>query len=162
MKKVHINFSKIIIALLIIVLISPKSLFVQISQASTDSMINYKLYYKGYGWSNSDKKENREIEAIKIDINEDDRNNLLYSVYIKDDGWSPYVSSGNAVGKISRNKPIEKIRIKLARELEEKYNIEYRLNFGTSLWTRWFHNNEIGYNKVFKSIYNIEIRLVRK
>ena len=164
--KIRINFKLIVIALLIIILFFPNDLWGHIVKASSESDISCKVYFEKNGWYDVESKElnnntDKKIEAIKLDISGESKS-LWYSVYIKDEGWTSYVNGGTALGKISRGKPIEQIRIKLSGHLKDMYDVEYRVNFGNSLWTRWFSNGEAAYNKVNKTLYNVEVRLVNK
>ncbi|MBE5935693.1 MAG: hypothetical protein E7262_07870 [Lachnospiraceae bacterium] len=165
---VRINWRLVVIALLVVILLFPGSLFVQTSKAADDIDVNYKVYYKDYGWSNysntlDDEFEiyNKVIEAIKIEENQED-SNVLYSAYVYGQGWMPYAKCGKAVGKISRNMPIRGIKMKLSEKLANKYDIEYRVCYGKNCWTKWFSNGENSTKDFKKNIYNIEVRIVNK
>ena len=102
------------------------------------------------------------MESILIETNSVKETDLLYSVYTKDNGWTSFIESGNAIGNISRHMPINDIRIKLSDKLEEKYDVEYRVCYENNIWTRWFRNAEYSNMDNSKDIYNIEIRILKK
>jgi hypothetical protein len=165
--KIRIKWRLVVVALLII-MIFPGSLLIQTSMAADIPMINYKVYYENYGWSNynsirSDTFEctHNKLEAIMFD-DEDDFAAILSSVYIENDGWTPFMESGEAIGKISRDMPIKSIKIKFDNNLSKKYDIMYRVCYKDNTWTKWYSNGEKTGIDYIKDIYNIEIRVVKK
>ncbi len=165
--KIRIKWRLVMVALLI-VMIFPGSLLVQTSMAADIPIINYKVYYENYGWSNENSSAREKVEctdnkleAIMFD-DEDESAAILCSIYTKEDGWTPFVESGKAIGKISRNMPIKSIKIKFNNKLSKEYDIMYRVCYKGNKWTKWYMNGEKTGIDYIKDIYNIEIRVVKK
>ena len=163
---------KLVVVALLIIMIFPGSLLVQTSMAEDVPIINYKVYYENYGWSNYSSMlegklegklectDNR-LEAIMID-DKGESKPVLCSVFIEGDGWTPFEESGMAIGKISRNMPIKSIKLKLDKKLSKKYDIMYRVCYKNHMWTKWYCNGENTGIDYSKDIYNLEIRISEK
>ena len=159
---------RLVMIVLLIVMIFPGSLLVRTSMASDTPIIKYKVYYQDYGWSNytSVSEEKLECTQNKLEAimfhNEDESAEILCSVYIEGDGWTPFEESGEAIGKISRNMPIKSIKIKFGNKLSKKYDILYRVCYKDDVWTKWYSNGEKTGIDYSKEIYNLELKVIKK
>lgn len=165
--RISIKWKMAVIALLI-VMIFPGSLLIRTSMASDTPIINYKVYYQDYGWSNytsisEDKLEciDNKLEAIMFE-DEDESSRILCSVYVEGEGWTSFEESGKAIGKISRKMPIKSIKIKFDNKLSKKYDIIYRVCYKNNTWTKWYSNGEKTGADYSNDIYNLEIKVIKK
>lgn len=83
---------------------------------------------------------NRKLEALKINMQNLDKVNVEYSVYI-DGEWKKHVSDDTIMGMVDQNKAIEAIKIRLVGENAEKYNVYYRTHVSNIGWMGWTSND---------------------
>lgn len=113
--------------------------------------------------------ENKNLEAIKINISESARHYgelsgaVEYETHVRDIGWQDSVKDGQQAGTTGKNKPIEAIKITLTGQLNEAYDIYYRVYSENHGWFGWAKNGELAGSIGFAySAKAIEIRLCDK
>ena len=130
--------------------------------------ISYNTHSSNFGWNNNteDGKESGKIRnALEsyivelIDTTYEGR--VLYSSYVRDDGWQDEVSNGNISGTTGKSKPLEAVKIRLDGNIAQHYDIAYQVYISGIGWLDWAYNGEItgniGYNNQIEAI-KIELR----
>lgn len=118
-----------------------------ISNANSNSNINYQVHIQDYGWLSEVSGGNiagttgqaRRMEAIKINANGID-GNLKYQVHVQDYGWLSEVANGTVTGTTGQSKRMEAIIIKLENS---SYNIKYRVHAKNIGWMNWKTSGQI-------------------
>ena len=102
------------------------------------------------------------LEAIKINLDTTLSGNIEYQSYVEKNGWEEKkTSNGEFSGTTGKSKAIQLIRINLTDQLEEKYDIYYRVHSEMYGWLDWAKNGEVaGVNHY--SIEAIQIKLFLK
>ena len=91
--------------------------------------------------------QNKNMEAVSIRLSDSSRGygdiigNIAYQVYVGD-GWKAEVQGGETAGTTGKNIPIQGIRIRLTEQMEEKYDIYYRVHSAEYGWLGWAKNGE--------------------
>lgn len=137
----------------------------------------YQAHVQDKGWGSKkvdgqeagSSAENKNLEAIKIDISESAKHygelsgTVEYEVHVRDIGWQDPVKDGQQAGTTGKNTPIEAIKITLTDQLSEAYDIYYRVYSENHGWFGWAKNGELAGSIGFAySTKSIEIRLCDK
>lgn len=162
------NLSKLLVSCLTFFL-----LYIGISTIAFASNLN--LTYQGHladiGWANLQSNneicgttgENRRIEAIIINLKDNNSSAIEYSTHVEDYGWLNYVSSGNISGTTGEAKRVEAIKIRLTSSAKNNYDLYYRSHVQDYGWLDWVKNDEIaGTTGQAKKMEAIQIKLVPK
>ena len=107
----------------------------------------------------------KRLEAIQIkNLISDAAGDIEYRTQIQTYGWeTKWVKNGGMSGTSGRSKRLEAIQIRLTDELEEQYDIYYRVHAQTYGWLGWAKNGEsAGTEGLSKRLEGIEIVLVEK
>lgn len=126
--------------------------------------VYYRVHVQEFGWldwAKNDEKAGTEtfgyrIEAIEIKLVEKNGNapgntsqpfigmgNVNYVSYVQDNGWMDYVSNGEVCGVVRESKKIEAIKIRLTGEIENYYDVYYRVHVQELGWLDWAKNDQI-------------------
>ena len=132
--------------------------------------VKYTTYVVGEKWQ--DYKENGEtsgttgkstnFQGIKIELNKKIISGKIeYSTHVATIGWTSFVSDNVQSGTIGKN--IEGIKIRLTGEIEQHYDVYYRLHVSNVGWMGWAKNGEpAGTAEGGLGAEAIEIKLVEK
>lgn len=136
----------------------------------------YQVHVQDKGWEAKkidgqeagNSAENKNLEAIKIDISEFARQygeltgSVEYETHVRDIGWQDPVQDGQIAGTTGKNKPIEAIKIRLTGQLNEVYDVYYRVYVENKGWMGWTTGgNAAGSVGFAYSVKAIEIRLCK-
>lgn len=103
----------------------------------------------------------KRIEALKIELQNIENNEISYRVHVQDVGWQDWKSNGEIAGTTGEEKRVEAIRIELKDTT--KYDVQYRAYVQDIGWQDWKSNGEIaGTTGESKRIEAIQIKLVEK
>lgn len=136
----------------------------------TKTELKYKAYSENKGWSKKVKngkkagKKDNDLKAISIDLKkENGKSGIKYKAYVTGQGWTKWKNSGQTAGSTKKGKSIEATKIKLSKDLTNKYDIYYRLYTESAGWTLWSKNgNIVGNANEGVSAESIQIKLVKK
>ena len=136
------------------------------------SGIKYKAHVQDIGWQgyveNGDTAgttgRNLKVEALKIELEDQEyEGNVEYCALVQGIGWQDYVSNGEMSGTEGENKKIEAISIKLTGEMQERYDIYYRVHTSDIGWQGWTKNGDkAGTEGYGKKVEAVQIKLVKK
>ena len=124
-----------------------------------------------YGWLNNKNngeisgqyQDNNKIEAFKININEEYKNNIQYRSYVSCYGWQDYTYANTVSGTVGKNQAIEAIEIKLLNDYELNYDIYYRVYTKDYGWLGWENQqNMTGTIGIAESIQAIQVHVFPK
>ena len=133
--------------------------------------VSYSTHVQSIGWQDSVKNgdlsgtvgQRKRLEAIKIDIENNQGLNVQYSTHVQSKGWMDWVSNGQLSGTTNQRKRLEAIKIKLSGEQANNYDIYYRVHAESLGWLDWAKNGEeAGTAGLAKRLEAIEIVLVEK
>ncbi|MBR2827961.1 MAG: Ig-like domain-containing protein [Bacilli bacterium] len=135
--------------------------------------INYSTHVQDYGWLNDVKDgemsgttgQSKRIEGIKIKLKEQEYSgNIEYRTYIHNFGWEPIFSkNGELSGTTGKSLQIEAIEIKLTGEIENYFDVYYRVHSEDYGWLNWAKNGEkSGTVGLSKRLEGIEIVIIKK
>ena len=135
--------------------------------------ISYRTHVQSYGWQDykydgemsGTSGRSKRLEAIQIkNLISDAAGDIEYRTQIQTYGWeTKWVKNGGMSGTSGRSKRLEAIQIRLTDELEEQYDIYYRVHAQTYGWLGWAKNGEsAGTEGLSKRLEGIEIVLVEK
>ena len=116
----------------------------------TKNMITYSAHVSDVGWMSSVSNgliagtvgQNKQLEALKININNNEQLQVESQVNVSGLGWQDTVKEGETVGTVGKGKAIEAIRFQLTGEDAAKYNIYYRAYVRTVGWLDWAKDGE--------------------
>ena len=144
----------------------------------TGASVQYQTHIQDYGWTqgwrmngetSGTSGESRRLEAIQIRIADSKYNgSIQYTTHIQDIGWEnkseeDWKEDGEVSGTSGKSKRLEAIRIRLTGQLEEKYDIYYRVHAQDYGWLDWAKNGEeAGTSGLSKRLEAIEIVLIQK
>ena len=114
------------------------------------NIISYSAHVSDIGWMNSVSNgliagtvgQNRQLEALKLNVDENEGINISYQTKVKDEGWQESVSNNEIAGTIGKGLAVEAIRIQLTGENSSKYDIYYRTYINNIGWLDWAKNGE--------------------
>lgn len=123
-----------------------------INDVNNNTKVNYQVSLIDGGWqqwkadgseSNSP-SDNKGIESIKINYNNNLGLNLKYQIYNKTSGWQQEVSNGEIAGTTGEAIQAIKINI-LDKNLKEQkdYSVYYRVYLSESGWQNWTKDGTI-------------------
>ena len=133
--------------------------------------VQYRTHVQNIGWMNyvSDGAlsgttgEGKRLEAININITNNNNLGISYRTHVQDIGWMNYVNDGALSGTSGQGKRLEAIKIKLTGSDKDKYDVYYRVHAESYGWLGWAKNDEpagtAGYGKRLEAI---EIVIVDK
>ncbi|MFQ6792503.1 MAG: glucosaminidase domain-containing protein [Thomasclavelia sp.] len=134
--------------------------------------IQYQTHVADYGWlsfvsegkTSGTTGENKQMEAIKIDLNTGSyKGSIEYSSHVQDYGWMSWIGNGKESGTTGKNKQMEAIKIRLTGDIAKEYNIYYRVHVEEMGWLDWASNGEAAGSTGYSyQIEAIEIKLVEK
>lgn len=88
---------------------------------------------------------------------------IIYSVYVREQGWLDNVSNGAVAGLPGQNKPVEAIKISLTGELEKYCDIYYRAYIEEYGWLGWAKNGQpAGSSTINYKMEAMQIKIVYK
>lgn len=118
--------------------------------------------YKENGATSGTTGQSKSLQAIKIKLNKKTiSGTVAYSTQVATIGWTNFVEDDNQSGIIGKN--IEAVKIKLTGELEQRYDIYYRLHVSNVGWMGWASNgNPAGTAQGGLGAEALEIKLVEK
>lgn len=116
----------------------------------TQNIISYSAHVSDIGWMNSVSNgliagtvgQSRQLEALKLNVDENKGINISYQTKVKDEGWQESVSNNEIAGTVGKGLTIEAIRIQLTGENASKYDIYYRTYINNIGWLDWAKNGE--------------------
>ena len=135
--------------------------------------ISYRTHVQSYGWQDykydgemsGTSGQSKRLEAIQIkNLISDAAGDIEYRTQIQTYGWeTKWSKNGRMSGTSGQSKRLEAIQIRLTDELEEQYDIYYRVHAQTYGWLGWAKNGEsAGTEGLSKRLEGIEIVLVEK
>lgn len=135
--------------------------------------ISYRTHVQDYGWQDWKKNgetagttgQNKRLEAIRIALYEPEYDGgIEYQTHIQDIGWEQnWKSDGTMSGTSGQAKRLEAIRIRLTGEMEQHYDVYYRVHAEDFGWLGWASNgNSAGSEGLGKKVEAIQIKLVSK
>ena len=84
-------------------------------------------------------------------------------MHVQDIGWQSWREDGASAGTTNQKKRLEAIKIKLTEEMEEKYDIYYRVHCQDYGWLGWAKNGaSAGSEGESKRLEAIQIVFVEK
>ena len=142
-------------------------------EAFKKAKIAYKTQVQSYGWQDyvydgelsGTTGKSKRLEAIQIVNRDNDLNgSIQYRTHIQGIGWeSNWKKDGEVSGTVGESRRLEAIQVKLSGELEEKYDIYYRVQVQSYGWLGWAKNGEsAGTQGHAKRLEGIEIMLKEK
>lgn len=136
--------------------------------------VEYKVHMQNLGWidtrtngatAGNDTGKNH-MEAIRIQIPQDEEKidgSVVYQTHVSDIGWQDEVSDGQMAGTTGQSKAIEALKIKLTGQLEEKYDVYYRVCSEKKGWFNWAKNGELAGSVGFSyGVKAIQVKLYAK
>ena len=114
------------------------------------NMIKYSAHISDIGWMNDvnngqisgSSGSGKQLEALKISINDNSNLGVEYQAHLQNIGWQDYVANGDQAGTTGENQPIEALRIRLTGNEAQNYNIFYRVYVESIGWLDWAKNGE--------------------
>lgn len=137
-----------------------------------DVNVAYRTHVQTYGWQgwkyngqmSGTEGESKRLEGIEINLtNRDYDGGIVYTTHVQTYGWqgieedpSTWKANGDMSGTSGESKRLEAIRIKLTGEMEQHYDIYYRVHAQSYGWLGWAKNGEpagtAGYSKRLEGI----------
>lgn len=137
--------------------------------------IKYKVHMQSIGWlddkingeTGGDDSSANHIEGICIQTSFDEQQkiegSLVYQAHVSDIGWQEEVSDGKLAGTTGRNKAIEALKIRLTGQLEEQYDVYYRVCIDKKGWLGWTKNGDMAGSIGFAyGLKAVQIKLYNK
>lgn len=137
--------------------------------------IKYRTHVQTYGWQewrNSGEMsgtsgESKRLEAIEIALDTNLGGGIQYFVHCQTYGDMNSVMDGMTAGTSGEGKRLENISIKLTGELDEYYDLYYRVHSQSYGWLDWakgdsLYNGGAGTSGLSKRLEGIEIVLVKE
>lgn len=121
------------------------------------------LNYVANGVTGGTVGKNKQMEAIKIKIDNLPGLGVEYSSHIQNIGWANWVSNNQLSGTQGQSKQMEAIKIQLNGLKAKLYDVYYRVHAEDHGWLDWAKNGQsagtVGYGKQLEAI---EIKVVKK
>lgn len=121
------------------------------------------LNYVANGVTGGTVGKNKQMEAIKIKIDNLPGLGVEYSSHIQNIGWANWVSNNQLSGTQGQSKQMEAIKIQLNGLKAKLYDVYYRVHAENHGWLDWAKNGQsagtVGYGKQLEAI---EIKVVKK
>ena len=106
--------------------------------------------------------QSRGIKGFKARVETELLGDIQYKTFNKEDLWdNEWKKSNEIAGNLDDSREITAIKIELTEELEERYDIYYRVHLSYFGWLDWAKNGEIAGSNEF-NIEAIEIKLYLK
>ena len=122
------------------------------STSSYSNHLTYRTHVQDYGWQEKVPElaisgtvgQAKRLEAIEIKkANNDLSGNIEYRTHIQDYGWEKdFKMNGAMSGTSGQGKRLEAIQIRLTGELEELYDVYYKVHAENVGWMAWAKNGE--------------------
>lgn len=150
-----------------------KDKIIETKNAFYNKKITYSTHISNIGWTDYKidgnksgiTSENRQIEAIKINLlDKTYKGTVEYKSLINGFGWEEkFKKDGEISGTTGKSKKIEAIQIKMSGDVSTYYDICYRVYVQNLGWLGWAQNGEMtGSNGYDKSLEAIEIKIIDK
>ena len=133
-------------------------------------MISYRSHIGNFGWQ--DYKYDGDISGIPLKnqiegfelLSCNNIGSIEYKSYVQDNGWEEeYKKNGEISGTTGQGKRLEAIRVKLTGELDELYDIYYRVFVSGFGWLGWAKNDDMaGTINYSIPIQALEIKILEK
>ncbi len=115
-----------------------------------EQSIQYRTHVQTFGWQEyvSDGEESgttglaKRLEAININIVDNEKLGVRYKTHVQTYGWLDYVSDGDESGTTGEAKRLEAIVIELTGEDAANYDVYYQVHAQTYGWLDWAKNGE--------------------
>lgn len=137
--------------------------------------VKYEVHMQNLGWLDvrtngetaGDDAGKNHMEAIRIQVPQEEEakldGSIVYQTHVSDIGWQEEVSDGQMAGTTGQSKAIEALKIKLTGQLEEKYDVYYRVCSEKKGWFGWAKNGELAGSVGFSyGVKAIQVRLYAK
>lgn len=164
---------------------APGNTYQDVTSVSQEAMqakeisVNYSTHVQTYGWQSTVSNGAmagtsgiaKRLEGIKISLsNTDHSGGIAYTTHVQTYGWqqdandpSSWLQNGEMAGTSGQAKRLEAICMKLTGNLEEYYDVYYRVHIQTYGWLAWAKNGEAsGSEGLGKRLEGIQIVLVKK
>lgn len=121
------------------------------------------LNYVANGVTGGTVGKNKQMEAIKIKIDNLPGLGVEYSSHIQDIGWANWVYNNQLSGTQGQSKQMEAIKIKLNGSKAKLYDVYYRVHAEDYGWLDWAKNGQSAGTSGFgKQLEAIEVKVVKK
>ncbi len=164
---------------------APDATYQGVTSTATEAMrakevsVNYSTHVQTYGWQSAVSNGimagtsglAKRLEGIKISLaNTDHSGGIAYTTHVQTYGWqqdandsSNWVQNGEMSGTSGEAKRLEAICIKLTGNMEQYYDVYYRVHIQTYGWLGWTKNGlAAGSEGLGKRLEGIQIVLVEK
>ncbi len=85
------------------------------------------------------------LEAFNVNVNDGERSgSVVYQAHVANIGWQSEVSDGATAGTTGRSLAVQAVRMKLTGELEQAYDLYYRVHSATFGWLDWTCKDALG------------------
>nr|WP_288555899.1 GH25 family lysozyme [uncultured Mediterraneibacter sp.] len=136
-----------------------------------DSIV-YKSHVQTYGWQDwaangalsGTTGLSKRVESLQIGVRSETDGGISFRAHVQGNGWTDWNNQNyGSVGTVGQSKRLEAIQLKLTGDLEQKYDVYYRVHCQTYGWLDWAKNGEVaGTSGYAKRIESIQIQLVKK
>lgn len=136
-----------------------------------DSIV-YKSHVQTYGWQDwaangalsGTTGLSKRVESLQIGVRSETDGGISFRAHVQGNGWTDWNNQNyGSVGTVGQSKRLEAIQLKLTGDLEQKYDVYYRVHCQTYGWLDWAKNGEMaGTSGYAKRIESIQIQLVPK
>lgn len=136
-----------------------------------DSIV-YKSHVQTYGWQDwaangalsGTTGLSKRVESLQIGVRSETDGGISFRAHVQGNGWTDWNNQNyGSVGTVGQSKRLEAIQLKLTGDLEQKYDVYYRVHCQTYGWLDWAKNGEVaGTSGYAKRIESIQIQLVPK
>lgn len=144
-----------------------------ITPVSDDSLISYTTHVQDIGWQNyvqdgrmaGTQGQAKRLEGIKIKlVNQKHTGDIEYRTHIQNIGWEPTFKKNDEMsGTQGLSYRLEAIEIKLTGDMENHYDVYYRVHAENFGWLGWARNGEqAGTAGYAYRLEGIEIKLIPK
>lgn len=140
-------------------------------EALVDNSISYSIHVQDLGWmkevangvTGGTTGKGKRVEAIRIHLtNQRINGGVEYAAY-ESGKWQNFVENGATSGTTGKSLRLEALKIRLTGEMQQKYDIYYRVHAQDYGWMGWASNGaEAGTAAMNKRLEAVQIRLVEK
>ena len=137
-----------------------------------NSPISYQTHVQNHGWLNmvesgmsGTTKEGMRVEAFQVSLKfAKYSGSIRYKSYIEGSGWEKvWKKNAEISGSVGKSKRIEQIKIELTGDVQNYYDIYYRVHIQGFGWLGWAKNGESAGSEEFDfRIEAIEIKFLEK
>lgn len=160
------NFISVLLSVCMLAALVP-----DMALAADVPQITYQAHVQDVGWMStvSDGQtagttgRAKQMEALKINLNNGDKSAVQYRVHMADKGWGLWVPSGTMAGTTGQSRAIEGVQIKLTGNYANDYDIYYRVHVEEVGWLGWAKNGQTaGSTGLALRVEAIEIKVIKK